>query len=88
MEIRVVSMPCMRLFEEQSKTYKEEVLPVGYKTFVIERASKFGWHKYVYNDKYIMGIDEFGYSGKKDDVLEKLKLDDDSIYRRIEKLLK
>ena len=87
-EIRVVSMPCMRLFEEQPKTYKEEVLPVGYKTFVIERASKFGWHKYVYNDKYIMGIDEFGYSGKKDDVLEKLKLDDDSIYRRIEKLLK
>ena len=88
MEIRVVSMPCMRLFEEQPKTYKEEVLPVGYKTIVIERASKFGWHKYVYNDKYIMGIDEFGYSGKKDDVLEKLKLDDDTIYKRIEKLLK
>ncbi len=88
MEIRVVSMPCMRLFEEQSKTYKEEVLPIGYKTFVIERASKFGWHKYVYNDKYIMGIDEFGYSGKSKDVLEKLKLDDDTIYKRIEKLLK
>lgn len=88
MEIRVVSMPCMRLFEEQPKTYKEQILPIGYKTFVIERASKFGWHKYVYNDKYIMGIDEFGYSGKSEDVLEKLKLDDDSIYRRIEKLLK
>lgn len=88
MEIRVVSMPCMELFEEQSKTYKEEVLPIGYKTFVIERASKFGWHKYVYNDKYIMGLDEFGYSGKTDDVLKKLKLDDESIYKRIEKLLK
>lgn len=88
MEIRVVSMPCMELFEEQSKTYKEEVLPIGYKTFVIERASKFGWHKYVYNDKYIMGLDEFGYSGKADDVLKKLKLDDESIYKRIEKLLK
>ncbi len=88
MEIRVVSMPCMELFEEQSKTYKEEVLPIGYKTFVIERASKFGWHKYVYNDKYIMGLDGFGYSGKTDDVLKKLKLDDESIYKRIEKLLK
>lgn len=88
MEIRVVSMPCMRLFEEQSKTYKDEILPIGYKTFVIERASKFGWHKYVYNDKYIMGIDEFGYSGKSKDVLEKLKLDDGTIYKRIEKLLK
>lgn len=88
MEIRVVSMPCMRLFDEQPSTYKEEILPIGYKTFVIERASKFGWHKYVYNDKYIMGIDEFGYSGKPDDVLKKLKLDDETIMKRIEKLLK
>lgn len=88
MEIRVVSMPCMELFEEQPSSYKESVLPIGYKTFVIERASKFGWHRYVYNDKYIMGLDEFGYSGKSEDVLKKLKLDDDSIARRIEKLLK
>lgn len=88
MEIRVVSMPCMELFEEQSKNYQEEVLPIGYKTFVIERSSKFGWHKYVYNDKYIMGLDEFGYSGKSEDVLSKLKLDDETITKRIEKLLK
>lgn len=88
MEIRVVSMPCTRLFNEQPQSYKDEILPIGYKTFVIERASKFGWHKYVYNDKYIMGIDEFGYSGKEEDVLKKLKLDDDTIYKRIEKLLK
>lgn len=88
MEIRVVSMPCMELFEEQPKSYKEQILPIGYKTFVIERLSKFGWHKYVYDDKYIMGVDSFGYSGKSDDVLKKLKLDDESIYKRIEKLLK
>lgn len=86
--IRVVSMPCMELFEEQSSNYKESIIPIGYKTFVIERASKFGWSKYVYNDKYIMGIDEFGYSGKTEDVLTKLKLDDETIYKRIEKLLK
>lgn len=88
MEIRVISMPCMRLFEEQPNSYKEEILPIGYKTFVIERASKFGWHKYVYNDKYIMGIDEFGYSGNEEDVLNKLKLDNETITKKIEKLLK
>lgn len=88
LELRVVSMPCMRLFEEQPASYREETLPIGYKTFVIERASKFGWNKYVYNDKYIMGIDEFGYSGKTEDVLEKLKLDNESITKRIEKLLR
>lgn len=88
LELRVVSMPCTRLFEEQPASYREETLPIGYKTFVIERASKFGWNKYVYNDKYIMGIDEFGYSGKTEDVLEKLKLDNESITKRIEKLLR
>lgn len=88
MEIRVVSMPCMRLFDEQSANYKEEILPIGYKTIVIERASTFGWNKYVYSDKYIIGIDSFGLSGNKDDVLKELKLDDESIYKRVEKLLK
>ena len=87
-DVRVISMPCMELFDEQSQSYKDEILPIGYKTFVIERASKFGWHKYVYNDKYIMGLDTFGISGKPSDVLSNLKLDDDSIYKRIEKLLK
>ena len=87
-DLRVVSMPCMRLFEEQPKSYKEEIFPIGYKTFVIERASTFGWHKYVYNDKYIMGIDSFGISAPCNDVLKEFKLDDDSILKRIEKLLK
>ena len=88
METRVVSMPCTRLFEEQPESYRNEILPLGYKTFVIERASKFGWNKYVYNDKYIMGIDSFGMSGKKEDVLKELKLDEESIYKKIEKLLR
>ena len=87
-DIRVVSMPCMELFEEQSSNYKEEILPLGYKTFVIERASTFGWNRYVYNDKYIIGINDFGLSGNKEDVLIELKLDDESILKRIEKLLK
>lgn len=87
LEIRVVSMPCMDLFEEQSSSYREDVLPIGYKTFVIERASSFGWNKYVYNDKYILGVNEFGLSGKADDVLKNLKLDDGAIIKRIEKLL-
>lgn len=88
MDIRVISMPCMELFEEQPDSYKQEILPVGYKTFVIERASSFGWNKYVYNDKYLMCCNTFGLSGNKDDILKRLKLDDDTIFKRIEKLLK
>lgn len=88
MEIRVVSMPCMDLFEEQSENYRNEILPIGYKTVVIERESIFGWNKYVYNDKYIIGVNQFGYSGKTQDVLSELKLDDESVYKRVEKLFK
>ncbi len=88
MQIRVISMPCMELFEEQKEKYKEEILPIGYKTIVIERASKFGWEKYVYNDKYIISMDSFGASGKTEDVLKKFKLDDESIFKRVEKLFK
>ena len=82
---RVVSMPCIRLFENQTKAYQDEVLPKGYKTFVIERLSSFGWNKYVYNDNYIIGMDSFGASADCADLLKKYKLDDESIYKRIEK---
>ena len=85
---RVISMPCMELFEKQTKAYKEEILPIGYKTFVIERLSGFGWNKYVYNDDYIIGINSFGQSGNSIDVLKKNKLDDESIYKKIEKMIK
>ena len=81
-------MPCMELFEKQTKAYKEEILPIGYKTFVIERLSGFGWNKYVYNDDYIIGINSFGQSGNSIDVLKKNKLDDESIYKKIEKMIK
>ena len=85
---RVISMPCMELFEKQPKSYKEEILPIGYKTFVIERLSGFGWNRYVYNDDYIIGINSFGQSGDAIDVLKKNKLDDESIYKKIEKMIK
>ncbi|MEG2351078.1 MAG: transketolase [Bacilli bacterium] len=87
-DLRIVSMPCMDLFEEQSEKYRQDILPIGYKTFVIERLSSFGWEKYVYNNKYLITMDEFGMSGKKDDILKERKLDVDSIIKRVEKLLK
>ena len=58
---RVVSMPCMELFEEQSDAYKEEVLPAAVTNRVsVEAASTFGWDRYA--SKHV-GIDTFGASG-------------------------
>lgn len=42
----------------------------------------------MFYDKYIMILYEFGYSGKSEDVLFNLKLGDEMVTKRIEKLLK
>lgn len=88
LNIRVVSMPCMELYEKQSKEYKEQILPTGYKKIVIEAGSKFGWEKYVYNDSYLFTINNFGVSGPKDQVLEHMKFDYMSIENGIYNLVK
>lgn len=61
--IRVVSMPSMELFEEQSPTYRDSVLPAAVrKRLVVEAAAAFGWHKYVGLDGESVTMDRFGAS--------------------------
>lgn len=60
---RVVSMPCMELFEEQSEEYKKSVLPEGLcARVVVEAGSSFGWAKYVCCKGEYLTIDRFGAS--------------------------
>jgi transketolase len=61
--VRVVSMPCVELFEEQDAAYRESVLPTSCrKRLVVEASSSFGWHKYVGFDGATISIDRFGAS--------------------------
>lgn len=62
-DVRVVSMPCMDLFEEQSEEYKEHVLPKAVrKRVAVEALSTFGWGKYVGLDGAVIGMEHFGAS--------------------------
>lgn len=62
-DVRVVSMPCMDLFEEQSEEYKEKVLPKAVrKRVAVEALSTFGWGKYVGLDGAVIGMEHFGAS--------------------------
>ncbi len=62
-KVRVVSMPCVELFEEQSESYKEEVLPSNIrKRIVVEAAESFGWHKYIGLDGDSVTMNSFGAS--------------------------
>ncbi|MDF2889492.1 MAG: transketolase [Lacrimispora sp.] len=63
-KVRVVSMPCMDLFEEQSQEYKESVLPKAVrKRVAVEALSDFGWGKYVGLDGAYVTMTGFGASG-------------------------
>ena len=59
---RVVSMPCMELFEAQSKEYKESVLPETVRARVcVEAGSPDCWYKYA-KDGEVIGMTTFGES--------------------------
>ena len=70
MDVSVVSMPSMDLFEAQSAEYKESVLPKSVKKRVaIEAGSPFGWERYTKCHGKIIAIDHFGASAPGDKVL-------------------
>lgn len=61
--VRVISMPCWELFEEQSPEYKEKIFggDIG-KRVSIEAGVDLGWYKYIGRDGIAIGLDRFGAS--------------------------
>nr|YP_002049114.1 transketolase [Paulinella chromatophora]ACB42904.1 transketolase [Paulinella chromatophora] len=71
-KVRVVSMPCVELFEEQTDAYKETVLPTATRRrIVVEAAGSFGWHKYIGLDGTTITMDRFGTSAPGNTCMEK-----------------
>ena len=69
---RVVSMPCMDVFETQSREYKEEVLPKNVRNRVaIEALSSFGWDRYTGLDGRVISMNSFGASAPQDLLFKK-----------------
>ena len=87
-DIRVVSMPNMSLFLKQSVEYKESILPKGYRNIVIEAGTSALWHQFVYNENYLITIDNFGISATTEDTLKYMSFDYETIKERVIKLLK
>lgn len=87
-DVRVVSMTCMELFDIQSDEYKESVLPNAMrKRLSIEMGSEYGWHKYVGLDGITMAINEFGRSAPASHVIEYFGFNVDNVVKNIEKLV-
>lgn len=60
---RVVSMPCVELFEQQDPAYREAVLPAAVrKRVAVEAGATAGWYKFTGLDGAVFGMDRFGES--------------------------
>ncbi len=82
-DIAIVSMPCMELFEEQSLNYQLEVLGTA-PVISVEAGSTFGWNRYA---QKTIGIDTFGASSPASKLYEYFGLTADNIANEVEGML-
>jgi len=59
---RVVSMPCLDIFEQQSKDFQADMLGQGTVKVAIEAGVRFGWDRYIGPDGAFIGMTGFGAS--------------------------
>ena len=66
---RVVSMPCLELFDRQPQEFRRSILAPDTLLVSVEAATTFGWDRYVGPDGLIIGLTTFGASGLPDEVM-------------------
>lgn len=68
---RVVSVPCMELFAQQTAAYRKSVLGEGVKRIAIEAAIEQGWEKWLGEEGTFIGMKSFGASAPAEVLYEK-----------------
>lgn len=87
-DVRVVSMPSMELFDKQSAEYKESVLPSGVrKRVAVEALSDFGWYKYVGLDGKVIAMEGFGASGPAATLFEHFGFTVDNVVKTVKEVV-
>ena len=85
---KVVSMPCMELFEKQPVEYKKEIFEENSLVFTFEAGSVSSWQKYSGDRGYSFGIDQFGESAPYKKIYEHFNLTEEKICNLIQKHLR
>ena len=86
--VRVVSMPCWELFEQQDETYQQEVLPRGNAVkVVVEAGIRQGWDRWVGNDAAFVTMDRFGASAPYEVLYEKFGITVERVVAEAKRLL-
>lgn len=85
--VRVVSMPCNALFDEQSAEWRNQVLLPGVPRVAIEAGSTLGWYKYVGLDGAVIGLDTYGESAPAGDLFEYFGITTAKLIEAVEQVL-
>lgn len=87
-DVRVVSMPSMELFDKQSAEYKESVLPNAVrKRVAVEALSDFGWYRYVGLDGKVIAMEGFGASGPAATLFEHFGFTVDNVVKTVKEVV-
>ena len=85
---KVISVPCMELFDKQSKTYKNKILNETKNKISIEAGSSDCWKKYVGENGKNFGINEFGKSAPFKEIYKYFGLTKENIIKKSKNLIK
>ena len=85
--VRVVSMPCTQLFDEQDAQWRESVLPKGMPRVAVEAGVTAGWYKYVGLDGAVVGLDTYGESAPAGVLFKHFGLTVENVAAAVEKIL-
>ena len=88
-DVRVVSMPSMDLFEDQPDEYKERILPKSVTSRVgVEALSEFGWGRYIGINGRFVGMKSFGASAPGGQLFEHFGITTDAVVNAVKEVTK
>ena len=85
-DVRVVSIPALEIFEEQSKEYKDSVIPKDIPVIAIEATKTKDWDKFVKDNGLVIGMKSFGHSAPAKVLAEKFGFTGKAIAEKIKEL--
>lgn len=85
---RVISMPCLELFDQQSDKYQAELLDNNSIKVAIEAGIKQGWEKYIGRDGIFIGMKNFGASAPADELYKYFSITKENLIASIKDKLK
>ena len=86
--IRVISMPCWELFDQQDDKYQKNLIPEKTKHIIsVEAGVGLGWQKYTRNNDSIISMETFGASAPGNKLIDYFGFSADKITDRVKKII-